>query len=489
MKKIWKYIIITLLLLLGLCCVGVLYLFFVPGSSLFNITYINNNILKSTETYEKADVKKIKLNSRGYDVKIIASEDDTISAKAFSNSFGFVLVQNSKFEIDANLDNNILTINVTEPYGFATYNSSYIELALPANVQTSLVLNNKKALTVVDHKDVCLNSLSYTSEKGECKFNQGHIMGPIDLNLNKSKFYISPDVNLNDNEVNLKLTTGTFDAPKSIFGDVYILENERGIINILQCYTIRENQPYAGGQINIIDVGHANITAGDSIINLKNVNDTAIIDLKASGSISIHSLSGDSSISTNSGNIEIGSAESSITLYSESGNITLNNAYLTVVVKIGYGEALINFADDASNYPANSSARVLHAEVKNGKLTANGVHSIGTATNLSSSIIDGGIKISGNGRVYLNMSGVYGINTLQANNGFAHVVINKNSSYTLKTSSQGGNIRVNLTQISEYNGYTTKEERTTNVNCSSSSKLFTATVNMGNLTILDTNFA
>ncbi|MBQ8615809.1 MAG: hypothetical protein IJ415_04510, partial [Clostridia bacterium] len=74
MKKVWKYLVITLLLLLGLCCVGVLYLFFMPGTSLFNITYINYNIKKETSKYSASHVSAIELNSRSYEIEIIESE-------------------------------------------------------------------------------------------------------------------------------------------------------------------------------------------------------------------------------------------------------------------------------------------------------------------------------------------------------------------------------------------------------------------------------
>ena len=42
MKNVWKYVTISFLLLLGLGCAGVLYIFFVPGADIFHITYILN---------------------------------------------------------------------------------------------------------------------------------------------------------------------------------------------------------------------------------------------------------------------------------------------------------------------------------------------------------------------------------------------------------------------------------------------------------------
>lgn len=492
MKKVWKYIIISLLLLLGLGCVGVLYLFFVPGSSLFNITYINNKIYKTVEQ-NPASVEQIILNSRAYDVKIVSTTEEKIEVKAYSNSFGFVTVSNNKFDITAELERSVLTVNVIEPYGFATDNASYVELKIPAQKDISITLNNLKAKTLIDDSNIYINNFKYKTKKGDIEIKKGSISGNMNFDLNRAKCTISKDVQTPDQEttkeVNIKLTKGKFLASNSAFSDINILYNERGVITIGECYNIRENQKTAGGSISINKVAHANITAGDTIVKIGEIENSAIMDLKSSGSISIETLKGDSSLSTNSGNIYVGKSTSTISLYSESGNIYLPNAYLAVIVKVGYGEATIKFAEDAANTSENSSSRVLHAIVKNGKLTASGVHKIGTATNDTSEIIDGGVRITGNGRVNLKMDTVIGNNTIKANNGIATVVVNKSSVYTLNTSSQGGKIRVNLTQIPEYNGYTTKEERTTLVNGSSGSDSLTATTKYGYLTVLDTNFA
>jgi hypothetical protein len=159
MKKVWKYVIITLLMLLGLCCVGVLYLFFVPNSSLFGITYINNNKKLSSLKYDKEDVTEVVLNSRAYEINILTSSDSNIYTEVKSHSFGFVLTKNEVCDIKATLTNNILTLNVIEPYGLATPNNSEINLYLPANKSFDLTLINKKAKIILD-TDIKINNLN-----------------------------------------------------------------------------------------------------------------------------------------------------------------------------------------------------------------------------------------------------------------------------------------------------------------------------------------
>ncbi len=487
MKKVWKYITISFLLLLGLCCVGVLYLFFVPNSSLFNITYINHNITRESEKYNNASVSRIELNSRAFDVKIMESEGDEIYIKTRGNSFGFVMKKNSNLSISSKLESNVLKFSVTEPYGFAARNDSYIHLYIPKDKSVDLYLQNKKAETTIN-SNVTINNLKYTTQKGDFEFKKGSINGNLTLNLEKSNFKIYEESQTKFNNVTLNLTTGSFKAIKNSLGDVTILSNSRGVIDLNSCQTIRENAPSAGGQIYANTVEHVNVTAGDTILSINEITDSASINLTKSGPVVINTLTGISNIATNSGNIKLGTTNSQLTVQSESGNITINKAYKTVAAKVGYGSANIKFADDAESYLTDKFARVLYASIKNGSLTATGVEHVGTPEENTQTTIDGGVKITGNGNASIYMQNAYGNNNIVGHNGSVYVVIGKESVYKLTTSSTAGNVRVNLTQTPEYNGYTTRDLRTTYVNCKSSSNNLTISTNYGDLTVLDTNF-
>ena len=487
MKKVWKYITISLLLLLGLCCVGVLYLFFVPNSSLFNITYINHNISRESEKFNASNVSRIELNSRAYEVNILETEEDEIYVKTRGNSFGFVLKKNSNVNITSKLESNILKFTVTEPYGFAARNDSYINLYIPKNKSVDLHLQNKKAETIIN-SNVTINNLKYTTQKGNFELKKGIINGNLTLNLEKSNFKIYEEAQTNFNNVTLNLTTGSFKAIKSSLGNVTILSNSRGVIDLNSCQTIMENVPSAGGQIYANTVEHINVTAGDTIVSINEITNSASINLTKSGSVVINTLTGISNIATNSGNIKLRTTNSQLTVQSESGNITINTAYKTVAVKVGYGSANINFADDAESYLINKFSRVLYASIKNGNLTASGVEHVGTPEEDTQTTIDGGVKITGNGKVSLYMNNVYGNNNIVGHNGNIYVVVEKSSIYKLKTSSTAGNVRVNLTQTPEYNGYTSRDLRITYVNCSNSTHNLDISTNYGDLTVLDSNF-
>lgn len=484
MSKVLKYITISFLLIIGLFCAGVLFLFFIPGSSLFKITYINHHLNANTESYQVSDVSKIQINTNAFDIKIFNTNENEIYAKSRSNSFGFTKTTNSSFSVQSSLENSILSFTVNEPKGFCASNSSYIEVYIPANTNIDLTINNTKSKTTIDATNLSIKNLNYSTTKGDLKIVNATLSNKLTLTLGKSDCSISSEVITNNNDVDLHITTGSFKALNSVLGDINILSNTRGVIELNQCADIRENQKTAGGRIVAQKVEHINITAGDTNISIQEIQIDAVVELTASGSIYINELYKSSTIKTNSGNIYVNNAYATLILTSQSGNIQVDNATLIVSVSINYGEALINFNPNAEGFIENNRSRVLNATIFNGTLTATGVEHIGDANSTE------GIKITGNGRAHINMRNVYGTNTILANNGRASVVVDKSSAFTLKTSSTYGNVRVNLTQISEYNGYTTKEERTTFVNSytASSNKLEVKSTG-GEILVLDTNFA
>ena len=506
MKKVWKYVIITLLMLLGLFCVGVLYLFFVPNSSLFGITYINNNKKLPSKKYEKDAISGIVLNSRAYDINILTSPDSTIYAEAKSQSFGFVLKENKNFNITSSVKNNVLTINIIEPYGFATPNASLINLYLPKNKAFDLTLNNKKAQTTVSSNDVKINNLSYSTEKGDFFFKQGCVEGEMNLNINKGDFTIYENVKLNSNPLKLKTTKGDFSAEYHTLGDVTILSNSTGNISIKQCARFEHVLYSAGGKITLNKVSFIEFVSSNTNLEVGEILNGADINITDTGYVNINKLTeGNSFIATNSGNININTLESGITLKSNSGNISVHSAKKHIILSINSGNAFINFNESAESYKDDSSktARKLSAIVHNGSLTAYGVENVGVVAES-----DEGIQITGNGKVNIYMKNVYGHNEIRANNGSVNTVVEHDSVYVLKTQSNFGSVLVNLTQTHESGGYKDKTLRTTHVNCKHilcanancddancsednclhATDLLLVTSNYGNLKVVDTNF-
>ena len=485
MKKVGKYVIISLLLLLGLCCVGVMYLFFMPNSTLFHITYINKHNTIQTNRSDINNVSTIKINSRAYDLLIVETEDETIHAEVFSNSFGFVLDKNKDVNVAVNHSGGVLELNVIEPHGFAIKNDSYIKVYIPNSKEFDLSINNISAKTTIKSSNLQINDLTYSTKSGSITLKNGTISGMLDIDLNSGSFNIGPEFVTNNNEVILKLTTGKFNATQSILGNVNIEKNNRGIININQCNTITDDVAVAGGQLNINKCFSAFITTSDTNVTIGEITSGAAIELTGSGKVSITTLSALSTVKTVSGNIKITNAFYNVKLESDTGNILVESATMLVSVTTNYGMAEIHFNQDIPHYSADSTikTRVLHARIKDGKLIATGVEHIGDQTE------ETGIAITGNGSINLRMTNVKGTNSITGNSGNVYVVVDKASEFVLETQSNTGNVRVNLTQTEEFDGYTTKEKRSTNVNCETSVNSLYVTTTSGSLSLFDTNFA
>ncbi len=491
MKKVGKYIIISLLLLLGLGCVGVLYLFFIPNSTLFGITYINLNKTIESLEYESSAVEQITVNSRSYKVKILPTERNTISLEIFSNSFGFVHKNHKETIVTSSLKDNVLTFNVDEAYGFAIPNNSYINVYIPSSSSLNLNLTNKNAPTSINSEAVEIKNLSYSTKKGDFNFVLGKVNGMLNLNLNKSTFTINKEVITNKNNVHLSISKGKFLAKDSVLGDVTIKKSERGVISINECNEFKDDltstsRVINGGQININKLFKIGITSSDTIISIGEITNGANIKASKSGNITIDKINTKTYITSESGNISIHNCNARAILQTDSGNINVNNAVEMVIIKTNSGNANVKFSDEAAQHTAENNARTLCAIIHDGNLTATGVQHIGLVTENESDLDQlHGIKITGKGSVVINMNNVLGENSIEGNNGNINIVVDSESEFILNTSSISGNVRVNLMQISDHNGYTTKEATTTIVNCNNSPNSLNVTTNNGGLTILD----
>ena len=493
MKKVGKYVIISLLLLLGLCCVGILYLFFVPNSTLFNITYINHHKTIKSEKFNVSAISKIDVNSRSYDVKILPTDTEYVYSKVYSNSFGFVLKKNSTISVETSVSNNVLTINVIEPHGFATKNDSYIEIYVPESNPLDLELCNYKAKTIIDGENIQINNLSYSTTNGDFDFNNGEIKGSLNLDIEKSTFTIEKNVKTYSNNVKLGTTKGKFIASSSKLGDVTISKNTHGVISINECAVLSQDIESAGGSISIEKALRLIISTSDTNISVNEISNGASIILTQSGKVHIKNLSGYSTIHTNSANVQIDNCNNEVIVHTTSGNITINNAFKTVRIKTDSGNAVVNFSKSASNYTNadGEKSRTLYATIANGTLSATGVQHIGVPnTNADETIT--GITITGGGSVNLNMGDVLGKNQINGNNGNVSVLVNDNSQYVLSTHTNTGNVRVNLLQIPQSGGYTDKNHEPVYVNCSPCStcdncKSNKPCENLSNLTMNTTN--
>ena len=436
MRTFWKYFLIIILLLIGLCAVGVLYLFFVPGSSLFGITYISYHEDIYSRAYATENISKVELNSRSYQVNVVPSSTDEISLKVYSNSLGFVLTRNSEVVINESAEGDTLIFNVAEPYGLATANSSYIELRIPAISDIDITLTNRNATTNLNSADLIINNLTYRSDNGDLNFNAGEIKGSFDIELGNADFTIGGSVVTNNNNVTIAMTTGQFSAQESILGDFTINRNNRGVFLIKQCNRFGFNLDEGGGRVEIETVANLNITSSDTNVYVDNIVEGATIRLTQSGRVEIGNVQGYSDIITNDGAIHVGNSTARLILQSNDGHITVDSTMREIEASSAYGDISITFNEQADSFNEDRTSRTATASTNNGKITLHGAENIN-------------INIAENGRAEIYMNNVYGENILSGNTGEVYLVINENADnkYTLITQSTSGNVSVDLAQF------------------------------------------
>lgn len=482
MKTFWKYTLITLLLLAGLFVLGLLFLFFVPGSSIFGVTYISYNAEYYSQSYSADSLNKLIFNSRSYAVNLVPSTSGKISVKVYTNATGFARTKSSKVAINAKSKAGQLTLDVEEPHGMLFNNKSYIELRVPTDMAADLNIVNRNATVNLSNKDMSIGNLFYSTNFGTLKLEAGAITGSLDLEIGGGNVYVGKDFALQENPVRIDVKDGLFDASLSKLGAVTITNNTRGVIKINECTSLNEKVETAGGRLELRTVGSINVQSSDTDIYINELTHGGTISLDSSstatGKVEINSIKGVADIKTNEGSITIHSATEPLYLESGSGDIKADNILSNVTANSTYGNIDVNFSKDAPAYSTDTLSRMLIATTHNGKITATGVNNVN-------------ISIKGKGRVEMTLDDVLGENIIDGKDGNVAIRINKDSKYRLTTHSDQGDVSVNLLQLSEFGGYTTNVDTTTYVNHnegdSVTNSLYITTMS-GNLYVRDTTW-
>lgn len=479
MKKFWKYFLILILLLAGLFCVGLLYLFFVPNSSMFGITYISYSDRYQSKAFNKDAIHTIEMESRSYDVNIQTSSSDSISVIVDAKSFGYVLEKNSYVNLSTEVVAGILKINITEPSGLAFKNNSSITLRIPENYNVNLKLTNKNAETNLSGAKLTLNTLNYTTQNGDFYFNSGAISSALTLDINKAEFNLTQNVQTTAMDVNLKVSSGKFKAGNHPFKNVNVLNNTNGVVAIKSCETFTSISKSSGGKFSLGTVNSINVESSDTNIEINKLLG-GTIKLTESGKVYIKNLESFATIQTNSGSITIENANAPVSMISESGDQKIINATKQITAESTYGNINVDFKESEGTYNKDDTypSRSVIATTKNGKITLNGVDNIKV-----------GIVENGTGRADIKMRKVLGDNTVDAQRGDVVITIANTEVYQLITeSTEGGSVYVNVGQFA-VNGYTTKE-LTFNIICPYEGEWVTAerltvTTTSGSLKVVD----
>ncbi len=468
MKKFWKYFLITLLLLIGLLCVGILYLFFVPNSNLFGIMYISLNENFYSSGYNLTDGTTVFVNSRSYPVRFVTSANEYMSVRVYSNSLGFVHESHSTVEISAELSSSSINITISEPYGACIVNDSFIEIRLPEDSNLNFSLKNKNADTTFNSSTLSVNDLSYSTTSGDFDMLSGNIKGSLDLELNKADFTLGKDVVMNNNRVTLSVTSGKFDSTSNAIDELIIEKNSNGVILLGNCNNLLFDSNLAGGRIEAKTINLIDVQSSDTNIYI----DTLLggsIQLTKSGKISINKAYGNPTLITANGSINVKEMFSNASLVTTNGKITVDLAYSNISTESDYGDIVITFISGDNDTTIN----FLDAKTNNGKIEAK---------NVDRTFVD----ITNRGRANIYFNTVNGASTINGQNGDIYVQFDSNNTLTLTTSSNSGNVDVYYAGLPAGEPHTAKELTSFNIqtNSTSTNKINIST-NSGALRVRD----
>lgn len=406
------------MLLLGLACIAVLYMFFV-GNPLFGIKYVSFNEDQNSNAFvAEQNVETVNITNTKFDIKIVETVGNEISLKVHNGVFGFVKTANSHLSLTESLKGKTLNFAVEEPHGFAISNNSYIQLNVPTNSKLNLVLNTNNCTTTIDLKNSTIANLSYSAAGGTVNFVSGKVEGQMDLDLGRAKFNIADAVQTNNNDVNLRLTSGAFNCQNKEFNSINLISSTSGVIRAKACAIFKGKNINAGGSVTIGTVSQkADVEAGDTNITIGTLQ-FGIIMLHKSGKISLTSVVGNASLTTNSGNITVAEAQSLIICSTTSGNVDVKSALGTANLHSASGNVNISFAENALHYNSPQTdglakPRRLIAETDTGKITARGVENVEINLN------------RGSANVY--MENVFGNNLIQSSSGAVYLEVKLNT--------------------------------------------------------------
>lgn len=441
MKKFWKYFLIVILSLVGLAAIGFLYLFFIPGSSLFGLCYIslNDNHFSTAYSVNSNSVETIRLNSRNYDVEVVATKADSneIYVKVYANSFGFVLKKYSEVKINSNLTAGSLQFDVTEPKGACVTNNSKITLFIPERFGSNLILSNNDATTVLNAEKYTISNLTCNTNNGNFNIENAKINGKIAVSLNKGNFTLGEAVKLNNNDLDLSTNKGNLYATNSDLGDVVVKKNDRAMINIKSCSKFEFKKQSAGGSINIGEVGTVAINSSSTNVNIDNIKTGASIDLTAGGKVYVKNIEATSTINTYDGDITVDNATYPLSLSSSgNGDILLKNTKSSLFAQSKYGDITVKFDETADSYSTNKSSRMLQAKTSSGKIKAEGVDNVN-------------VEVKDNGSADIYMHDVVGENVVFTSSGRIYVEFATESKFVLTTSMSKDSANVNFLQLSQ----------------------------------------
>ncbi len=215
-----------------------LFLFVDRDATVFGLSYVSQNYyttLKNEFTID--DVDTISLTTNNYDVEIYASDNKQIKMRVDCHTEGYIY-GNNKTYITESLEDSVLNLKVNEVKGMTMDYNSVVRIYIPKKSGKKLnleIINNSSSVKVME-SGVKINTLTYKTKTGDFDLDKGEILSNMDISLGHATFTIGKNVDLNKNNVTLKISNGHFySLSNDTLGKVELVGNKRADIRINKC--------------------------------------------------------------------------------------------------------------------------------------------------------------------------------------------------------------------------------------------------------------
>jgi len=299
----------------------------------------------------------------------------------------------------------------------------------------------------------------------------------LNLDLNKSTFNLDSSAVLDANDINLKLTSGKFNASETTLGNVEISSNAQGVIILGTCSLLKspDEEKITGGRIEAEHIEKLYFTGSDTDIYIKETTTIVDITLTNSGCVEIKKISGTADIVTSKGDIDINSCTPdllSLWATTTKGDIKIKNAYNKIFTETTSGNVLTEFANDTAPVSlSNTYTSYFNGKTKTGKIVVTGL------TRADVEVEDGSADLTfSNFNKNLSI-----VNTINSKNGNVYIKVDSASAFVLNSFTKG-NSRINLLQTEVYKGWTEKTVNE-NINYAKNETVDELTANYVNITV------
>lgn len=458
-KKIFN----TILILIGIAIMIILFGFavmMIGHVSIFGYTYVSLNHKTETETFNVSELKAIYVDTTNIDVKLLHSNDSTLTYGAFSvrvDMQGIVKDDVKEVSVTKNDDLSItLSLKTTAPEGLLFKNNTVLEIVLPQDKSVD-------EIKIVTNKNIDFGSNDFTVKKLDITASKKFLNSAVSLGSNIT---VSEELKLNTNYGRIIVDSTINGNLKidSLAGSVLINKNVGGDVDVTGLNPMVEIGQIPGywrnkkefstedfnkltpvnvsGNISIHEIeGGGNIKVSGSVTNVS-ISESSFVEFwginvsrmtcsDGTNNLRIFKKLGDSSSITSTLNIGEGSlfinnCTNSVNVMAQKGDIYIADAHSNVNIDSKNGSSTVHFNESVTGKSVTITNENHNIEVTN-------INGVANLTAKKGSVKATFLKVVGNNNIYAQR--------------YIDVKVKDGTTFKLITKAKAGSIAVDMPPV------------------------------------------